>query len=186
MSEDKGLLKPVIVGIMVTVIGGLLLAYFNNWLFPTKTIVPISSAPEKEKQVEISYTIVARHLILGPNPGGVWAFKPGDGAKQLFLWHTVDIFISNNCSDKIYINPQKFQLSYSPGPEFDRKNVYLPTDEGLNFQTDRLKTKWLQSGESLQGRLVFKVRDKVYDKTDDGTDILRYNGHFTCPVTYTR
>lgn len=175
-------IKAKIIGIVLIVVLGYL-GYSAFQPIP-KTSKPITSTPV----INIESKIVGRYVILGPNPGGLYATHEYD--KERFLWHHVVIHIQNDCTDRIYVEAGKFQLFLSPNTETSGALNFSPTSEGLEFQTKRLPSQWLEPGKSISGDLYFKVPER---KLSNGLDmdktyvynIVRYSKELKCEIKYT-
>jgi Domain of unknown function (DUF4352) len=100
-------------------------------------------------------------LIIGPNPGGVWAPHKDNG----FWWNEMDITIENNCDKAVYIDPVNFILYVSSQPDIKNAQFYSATTSGKEFQTNPLTAKLIQPGTQVTGKLIFEVPELLPDGT---------------------
>jgi len=179
-------IPQIIVGVIITVVGGLALAYFSGILLPRASpSPPATRAPTQVQQVTISYQLSGRYVILGPNPGGIWASQPG--ATNKYLWHELQIQVVNDCSESIFIDSDLFRLYIAEQPSTEQAEYFEPTREGRNYQKQRIPDEWLEPGKRLSGTLYFRVPESTLrdgTKVDSAHNIVRYTGDAPCKLTH--
>ncbi|MEH6537722.1 MAG: hypothetical protein V7719_15080 [Psychroserpens sp.] len=186
-KSKNSTIRALGIGITTLVLGGLLLGGLQGILFNKKD-QPVHKEEliTSEPIIKIESHLISRSLILGPNPGGVWASKPS--VKDRFLWHHVVIHIQNDCMEPIYIDARKFHLYLSSNQNTSGEENFRPTSKGLEFQTKRLPSQWIEPGMNISGNLSFSVPEF---KLSNGLDvnkaynILRYSKELKCQINYT-
>jgi len=185
-KRKNSTMRSLVLGILTLVLGGLLLSGLQGLFFKKEKQPILNENPVTSKPIiKIESQLISRSVILGPNPGGVWAAKPL--AKDRFLWHQLVIHIQNDCTKPVYIDARKFHLYLTSNQKILGEENFSPTSKGIEFQTKRLSSQWLEPGMNISGNLFFKVPEF---KLSNGLDvnkayhILRYSRGLNCQIKY--
>ena len=190
MQRNSALWK-IVVGVTITVVGGLLLAFFRDQLWPSRETPEIPQSNHETQlsgRFEIRYDIAGRYVILGPNPEGVWASSSGASLEDQYVWQHMEIHVRNECGSAVYLDSEDFRLYYSTSSSTDDAlTYYSPTRQGMEYQSNRIPNGWLNPEEEASGALYFHV---PAHQLPDGTSvrsvysIVRYLGSADCPAQH--
>ena len=185
VSEMNGFLNgitewpPLRLTFMSIGVALLLAACGDSTPAPTPTRVP---EPESQSaaRLKVNYSQQGDpFVVIGPNPGGVFA-------PTGYSWNMMDIFVESHCEGPIRIDSSRFRLYLSSEPTTEGAQNFAPTTLGIEYQTNRLISGWLEPGDSISGSVIYQVPNKLQDGTEsnDAFHIIRYPQQGFCVPEY--
>lgn len=186
---ERKYIKQIIVGILITVGGGVILAFLTGEIFRSDDEVITTSENDKANQnssntINFRYELSGRSFILGTSDKGVWASAHGD--KNPLYWYLIEVYIENNCEETLLINPNKFKLYVNSEPTLEAAETFSPSNTAVEFQKNRFKKTWLEPGQKISGTTYFKVPTKYSEGMADTKlyNIIRYVASSNCVLEY--
>jgi hypothetical protein len=168
-----------LVGVLAGIVIPLLLQSGNTLPKPSRAEAKPAPPPPAEL-VHIDYSQRrGSFVIIGSDQDGVFADSG-------YVWNEIDIVVENNCKERIYVQPGYFRLYIGPRPTTEGAQAYMSTNEGLEYQPNRLSPCWLEPNSKVSCRLIFEVKRDPEEAATGFSKyrILRFIGPTSCQVDY--
>lgn len=168
-----------LVGVLAGIVIPLLLQFGKTPSQPLRTEAK-PPPPRPAELIHIDYRQRrGSFIIIGSDQDGVFADSG-------YYWNEIDIVVENNCEERIYVQPGYFRLYIGPRPTTEGAQEYRSTNEGLEYQPNRLSPCWLEPNSKVSGRLIFEVKRDPEEAATGFAKyrILRFVGPTSCQVEY--